>query len=637
MDERIIYFFPKVLNQIRARKTPLFEHLPVERMSTSGLGGIPDKTEFIRMLSKILIDSDTNLVSLVSENDKDSILRRADESLTRSFLILGVKKEFTEGINWCQDFRTGDVWPDNVFYKKQWAYTSKGSDIKFPWELSRCHHLLWLGEAYLLTDEEKYAEEITKELYDWIDKNPLMYTVNWTCAMEVAIRAVNWMYALLFIKDSKHLTDELVGKVYKSLYQHGFFITNNLERTIPYANNHYYSDVIGLLYIGQLFKHTRRGKKWYKFALTQYYQETLIQNLPSGVNYEKSVSYHRLMTELALFPYYMLVRAGEQVPNAVVERLTKMVDYIRLNSMQNGNAPMIADNDDGRFLPFVPRDFRKHRYLTDCHSTEMRIIAYNTEMLPVRGSSQVSSLIQDAKIAILRRGESYLFITNADRWRCDKNKGNYVGSHMHSDLLSFVYSVGNSEIFVDSGSYVYTSDLDKHQEFRSTAKHNTIVVDGEEQHLREMPSAFMMKYNATSKPLSLSQKNDCDECSGEYTTLQGGMTHLRTFILGKGQLQICDRLKKGGNNHRAVMYFHLAPEIVPRLVEGEVLIEVDGKKLKMSFYHEGDYKISIVQDTFSPSYGVLLNSNTVVIEFCFNEVSKFDTNLKMYNNGKETV
>ena len=148
--------------------------------------------------------------------------------------------------------------------------------------------MLFRSEAYQITKDEKYAKEVVDELNDWIDNNPLMYTVNWTCAMEVAIRAVNWIYALTFIKDSQYFDDTIAKKIYQSLYQHGFFIYNNLERTIPYSNNHYISDVIGLLYLGKLFHNTRRGRRWFSYAKKAYYKEVMIQVLPSGVNYEKS-------------------------------------------------------------------------------------------------------------------------------------------------------------------------------------------------------------------------------------------------------------------------------------------------------------------------------------------------------------
>lgn len=90
----------------------------------------------------------------------------------------------------------------------------------------------------------------------------------------------------------------------------------------------------------------------------------MIQVLPSGVNYEKSVSYHRLMTELLVYPYYMLVRTEEQVPIEIKERLSMMIVYVLSYTKPNGKSPMIADNDNGRFLPFIPREFQCHAYLT---------------------------------------------------------------------------------------------------------------------------------------------------------------------------------------------------------------------------------------------------------------------------------
>ena len=445
--------------------------------------------------------------------------------------------------------------------------------------------------------------------------------------MEAAIRAVNWMYALLFIKGSICFTDGLASKVYKSLYQHGFFIYNNLERNIPYSNNHYYSDIVGLLYLGQLFSHTSRGKKWFKFALKQYYKETLTQILPSGVDYEKSVSYHRLMTELAVYTYYMVERVGVTVPEIVRQRLIHMVQYIKLYTMPNGKAPMIADNDDGRFLPFMPRDFREHLYLTDVASLDNRIIASGTNLLPSDNVSLESRLIQDSKIAILRRGESYLFVNNADRWRYDKDKTGYIGTHIHNDLLSFVYAVGNHEIMIDPGGYVYTSDLERHKEFRSTSKHNTIWVDEEEQHLRNLSRAFMMKYNSTSRLLELKEEHDDDICTGEYSTIEGNLVHNRSYRLNKNSLTITDKLSKPDKAHKASLFYHLAPGIEPVLEGTLISFILEDKTFSIAIQSSRQSKKSIKADTVSPSYGVLQDSKTIVADFDFDDDIEITTTI----------
>ena len=228
--------------------------------------------------------------------------------------------------------------------------------------------------------------------------------------MDTAIRAVNWMYALNFISTSKCFTDEFAARVSKSLFQHAFFIKNNLEKVIPYSNNHYSSDIVGLLYLGQLFNKKLKGKCWFRFARKEFFKDIDIQVLPSGVHYEKSVSYHRLMVELYSYPIYMLDRCGIKVPNPIRGKVQKMFDYVANYTKPNGYAPLIADNDDGRFLPFVRRDFREHRYLNDSSSVESAIVANGIKQtfgFLVSGTQ----LYDDAGVAIARSKDAFLVVS----------------------------------------------------------------------------------------------------------------------------------------------------------------------------------------------------------------------------------
>ena len=81
-----------------------------------------------------------------------------------------------------------------------------------------------------------------------------------------------------------------------------------------------------------------------KFAKREYIKETLIEVLPSGINYEKSVSYHRLMAELLVYSHCMLKRIGEKIPKEVDERLRGMLEYIKCYSVNN-SSPLIGDNE----------------------------------------------------------------------------------------------------------------------------------------------------------------------------------------------------------------------------------------------------------------------------------------------------
>lgn len=628
MKDKIKYFFPKLRNRISTEKSRLYEKVSVERFSLSGIDDIKGKDDFINKLHHLLGEHIS-----IKEDDNwqvNQIIEAADKGYRHIFNLFGSGDISLPIINWNVDLKTNFEWPKGVFYTKQRTLTPIGSDIKFPWELSRCHHLLWLGEAYQITKEEKYAQEVVDEMIHWIDQNPLMYTVNWTCAMDVAIRAINWMYALLFIEKSSYFYDEFARKVYKSLYQHAFFISNNLERSIPYSNNHYVSNIVGLLFLGAFFSTTKKGRKFFKLAKKEYIKEILIEVLPSGVNYEKSVSYHRLMTELLVYSRSMLERIGEILPKEVNERLTKMLEYVGHYSY-NGSSPLVGDNDNGRLLPFVPRQFKDHTYLLDSNSFEYRIINNGINPLPINNSFLESKLYADANVAILKKGNGYMFVGCCERWRFDKITDKYVGTHLHNDLLSFVYVDNGREIIVDPGTYSYTSDINSRNEFRSAKKHNTVVVDDEEHNLLADYSAFGMKYNSKAKPLVLSDDN-CVCCKGEYETIRGRMTHQRVFILNSEGLEINDLILKVGYGHKLYMSYHFAKDVKASLDGNKVNLSVGGKDYCMCISAPNQINLSLITDTISPSFGILEQSQTIAIQAEFTENINIKTLLKN-NNG----
>lgn len=625
MNNKIKYFFPKLRNRISTEKSRLYEKVSVERFSLSGIDDIKGKEEFINRLHHLLGEH-------VSIEKGDSwqvnqIIEAADKAYNHIFNLLGSGDTLLQAINWNIDLKTGFEWPKGVFYTKQRVLTPIGSDIKIPWELSRCHHLLWLGEAYQITNEEKYAREVVDEIINWIDQNPLMYTVNWTCAMDVAVRAINWMYALLFIEHSKSFDDVFAKKVYKSFYQHMFFIKNNLEKCVPYSNNHYVSDIVGLLYLGAFFSTNGKGRKALNFAKKEYFKETLIEVLPSGINYEKSVSYHRLMAELLVYSHCMLKRIGEDAPKKIEERLIKMLEYVGHYSVNN-SSPLIADNDNGRLLPFVPRDFKNHTYLIDCSCIEWNIVNNGIEPLNVSKNFIVSKVFNDANVAILKRNKGYVFVSCSPRWRFDKASDKFMGTHLHNDLLSFVYCNEGRDIIVDAGAFCYTSDIEKRNEFRSTMKHNTIMVDGEEQNFLDTKSAFSMKYNCCAKHLELSDNTDCVSVKGEYETIAGKLVHQRIFSLYDNGLEVNDMLYKRGEGHNMYMSFHFADNIDVCLEKELLRLKVGEVWYNMHIECRNSLTLSLKDDTISPSFGVLKQSKTLVVETSFDYDLQIKTKIK---------
>ncbi|MGI6227597.1 MAG: heparinase II/III family protein, partial [Peptococcales bacterium] len=492
--------------------------MPVKFISKWNLQQVPDKNLFKKELRRILGKFDEHIFDAIDVDIKNHIEELANQTLDHDFDFLGSGKVHLNPINWHQDFKSGFIWPKGIFYRRyQKTDLSNNADVKVPWELSRCHHLLWLGEAYLLTKEEKYAKEVVFQIEDWIEENPLMYSINWTCAMDVSIRAVNWLFAVNMILSSKSVTDKFISKINKSLYQHGFFIFNNLEKTIPYSANHYAANLAGLLYLGQLFKNTKKGKKWFDFALSEYYHEIRTQVLPSGIHFEKSISYHRLMTELFSYPVYMLFRLDIQIPVDIISRIQSMYNFIHSYIKPNGNAPLIGDNDDGRFLPFLKYNFLKHGYLLDCSSVDNNIISHGVGYkFKVKCSNIKSYLYDDAGFAILRKNSSYVFFSNSDESKFP-TYNSIIGTHTHNDNLSFEFSIDEQDIIIDPGSFLYTSDIAKRNVFRSIKKHNSITVDSEELNILLDTHAFSVIKNSVIDKVTINDCNNSILCKGSYT------------------------------------------------------------------------------------------------------------------------
>lgn len=622
----ILLFTEKLINRLSLEKNFIWQYFPInyilkKRLGSGKITAIDLMAQLHRVTGKI---NDEKIVALLCK-DKDAILYSADEIINGRYELLGSGPVDIKQINWHKDFKSGYCWEKNKFYRKykQVDYNNN-ADVKVPRELSRCHQLLWLGEAFMLTNNDKYAEAVIFQINNWIDENPSMYSINWGCAMDVAIRAINWVYSLSMLKGYKGLTDSFASKVYYSLYQHMFFINNNKERNIPYSNNHYISDIIGLLVLSIIFKNKEYGKRTLDFALKEAYSEIRTQVLPSGVQYERSTSYHRLVSELFVTAYTILIRNGYTVPADIKYRITSMLQFIKIYTKPNGFSPLISDNDDGRILPFIKRDYRDHSYMVQNESIE-NIILYAdiTDIHKLISSNNHNNKdFSDAGFCILKNNNAHLFITNGDAGLYYNHNLQIVPTHTHNDLLSFDLNIYGKDIIIDSGSYIYTADYKKRNEFRSTAKHNTIVVDGEEQNELLVDKIFYHKRN--SEPIINKRKND-SEYIGAYTTIVGQMTHKRLFTLADNTLDITDYVHKKGNDHLCEIYFHFDAEIVP-ISKGDTII-IENEEITIQIIFNKPVDIKIVHDTISPSYGVLKSAKTAIISFKFDELTELVTQI----------
>jgi hypothetical protein len=332
--------------------------------------------------------------------------------------------------------------------------------------------------------------------------------------MDVAIRAVNWIWGYYFFSDSVILTDKFKINFFKSLFLHGRYIIEHLE--FESRNNHYLSNLVGLVYLGIFFHETLEGKNWLEKGLFGLQCEMELQVYSDGVNFEASIGYHRLATELFSSATILCMKNGIKFPEWYMRRLEKMFEFIYAYTKPDGSAPQIGDTDDGRLhilSNYGKWDKRDHRYLLPigallfnrydfiCNSQELNEDAFwlfggnlveNEGMRlikPIKGSLA----FPEGGFYILRESDLYMIVD------CLSPNKNFPQGHRHNSNLSFELFAYDKSFIVDPGSYIYTANKNMRNMFRSTKYHNVVQVDGEEQNSFNENEIFDMEANAQVK------------------------------------------------------------------------------------------------------------------------------------------
>ena len=190
----------------------------------------------------------------------DQLLFHYEKIICRVFHVfdfLGTDKlDWGNPIHWSSDLQSGYEWNNHfhTHYSQSELMPGNSIDIKIPWELNRLQHLVTLGQAWQLTNDEKYSQEFFSQLESWQESNPFCYGINWTSTMEVAIRAVNLVIAVDLLSAAPELDENRKNVLNKSIRQHGKYIEHNLEIGIKdsriLAGNHYLANICGIAMIG---------------------------------------------------------------------------------------------------------------------------------------------------------------------------------------------------------------------------------------------------------------------------------------------------------------------------------------------------------------------------------------------------
>jgi uncharacterized heparinase superfamily protein len=549
----------------------------------------------------------------------------ADRALARQFDLLGSDlMSLGPQIEWDRDFRSGVRWSASFYQDVKAIDPGNDGDAKVPWELSRCHHFLSLARSGVLFDERRYVDELEAQLGSWIAANPAGVGINWVNAMEVALRATNWVWALSALGGIGGLDPELRPEIRRSLQVHGRHIATNLEGTPHLRSNHFLADILGLLVLGVALAEDSAAKRWQRRARRAFERQIHRQVLSDGVGFEASLGYPGLALEIFLIAWWVCRTKGRPLSAAYEKRLRQMLVVSLAVRHPDGRIPAFGDADDGRVLPATPARAFTHDHLlwagaallgTPRPSADLPNAEVAWNYGPAAwAAARHAPPTAPRRSAAFAKGGIYVLAAAGTHVvvRCGDVGQNGNGGHAHNDLLSYELS-HNVPIIVDPGTYIYSGDPKARDEFRATAAHNTVVVNGEEQNpiphgqlfrLTQVATPTLVRWEASADAVTLVASHD------GYRRLTPPVDHRRRFHLDRssGELKVTDELH-GSGAARAECRLHLATGIDSRLTGtraelfgGEATIEFDGEEVL----------VSLEEGWVSPRYGVRVRAPVLV-------------------------
>lgn len=553
---------------------------------------------------------------------EEAILRKAQRIEAGTFDLLGYRDlTFGDPIDWHHDPANAKTSPLIHWSRIPYLDPGRVGDHKIIWELNRHQYFATLGQAYWFTGKERYAKTWVAHLTSWMDANPPNMGINWVSSLEVAFRAISWLWALQYFRLSPALTPDILRRMVGVLYQHGLHIERYLS-TFFSPNTHLTGEALGLFYLGLMLPELRRADHWRSAGQAILEREIMRQVFPDGVYFEQASYYQRYTADFYL--HFLILAAANQLPvqHTTQRRLCALLDHLMFIQRPDGTSPLIGDDDGGRLVTLAqtePNDFRgtlatagialerpDYCYVAGTPSSEVIWLLGKDGMerfsaLPKSPPDQTSRAFPEGGYFVMRDG----WKEDADYMMIDcGSHGPGTGGHAHADILSFDLAIRGRPTLIDPGTYCYTSEPLWREYFRSSAAHNTVTLGATSSSAPAGPFRWGQVARPALRTWMTHQQFDFFQGSHDgFQRFDPRGRHERSvlFIKGMGWI-IRDRVESTGSQDIRV-HFHLAPGLhVVKARDAAWLTDGSGPGLELAvFATEG----SLVQSTawVAPVYG----------------------------------
>jgi hypothetical protein len=295
----------------------------------------------------------------------------------------------------------------------------------------------------------------------------------------ISMRIPNLLICMELLEEKLNGT-KLEEKLWASVYRQYRYLLLTQEKAL--LANHYFENLKAIVISALLFEETDIYHKYFDLFLKEIEEEIL----PDGLHFERSLMYHKIILE-DILRVYKALRSVHRIGDA-----QKLIPAIRMMAsammyLEQGFERTPLFNDAGNNVS-KDKDALLRAVAGFCSdnlpvpmfgilSDSREIAAWKiSNALPDENGKQREAITEGFEASgyfKMYYGEIALLFD------CGEIGPSYMGGHAHNDCLSFELCVKGRFLFVNSGTGQYQGGLRPF--FRSTAAHNTVMIDSCEQ------------------------------------------------------------------------------------------------------------------------------------------------------------
>lgn len=438
-----------------------------------------------------------------------------------------------------------------------------------------------------LRDPSRSDTEKFSLIQYWIEANPKGSTPGWE-PYPTSLRLVNWCRWLTLYPE------EVSAEAWESVAEQLDWLSRHLETHI--LANHYFENLKALVYAGVVLQQDKARRSLPK-AQRRLKEQLREQFLPDGGHYERSPSYHCLLTDglldLLELDQWLPYRMDPELLLMVRERAQSGLGLLSAIEMPGDRYPLFNDS------------------------------AFDSAPLPSQLYARAAALSVQWRAAERDRLLDYPAFGvfgfhdssgTALAIKCGAVGPDYQPGHTHCDLLSYEWFVAGHPIVVDTGVYEYQPGAMRRY-VRSTAAHNTVAVDDAEQ--SEIWGEFRVGRRARVCDASIERGSGGVRFEGAVDVFPGlgRMRHWREIDCRQDAdgwcLEVCDEIK-GAGRHRLSSRVLLHPAITVHAAGNECLLYREGV-LMGRLTSTGPVSMEIVDAPYCPEFGLKLMAQQLVM------------------------